>query len=153
MILGLIFLIVSFVGAIISFYVIIENPSEVAVETLFFDEPDEDSSLFFNPIYNNTDLSEIVYLEKDDYEMWYEAEFFGLGGPQELTIHDSDGNLIYRKSSIFGGGDNINRNGKEYRSKECLLLLILSHRLLQPLEVKIMRMKMQSALKQSIRKT
>jgi len=122
---GLIFFIVSIVGAIISFYVIIENPGEVAVETLYFDEPEENYSLFFDPINNTSDLSETVNLDKGDYEIWYEAEFFGLGGPNELTIRDSDGNIIYRKSSFFGGSDHINRNGKEYR-KFCSFEIVKS---------------------------
>ncbi len=111
---GLILLIGGIAGAITSFYVIIEDPSEVAVETLYFDDSD-DAPSYFNPIYNSTDLSETISLDKGDYEVWYEAEFFGLGGPRELTIHDSSGNLIYRKSSFLGSSDSVSRNGKEYR--------------------------------------
>lgn len=111
---GLIILIVGIVGAITSFYVIIDNPSEVAVETLYFDDSDDLPS-YFDPIYNSTDLSERISLDKGDYEVWYDAEFLGLGGPRELTIRDSTGNLIYRKSSILGSSDSVSRNGKEYR--------------------------------------
>ncbi|WP_455391876.1 hypothetical protein [[Eubacterium] cellulosolvens] len=108
-IIGLILLIIGIMGAILSFYVIIENPSDVAEKTLYFEDNTHSSS------EDTSGLSQVTTLEKGTYEIWYEPEIFGLGGPEELTVHDSEGDLVFSRTSLFGSGDSISRNGKDYR--------------------------------------
>jgi flagellar basal body-associated protein FliL len=111
-IIGILLVIVGIVGALISYYVIIEDPSEVYEEKLIFRSGDTD--------YSDSDITtETISLSKGDYDIWYEPDFsfFGIiDSPRELTIRDSNGNVIYDESTLLGRSEaKISRGGKDYR--------------------------------------
>jgi len=110
-ILGTILLIVGIIGAIIAYNVIIKNPSDIAESKLFFNYEEN--------IYYGSISQQEVRLDEGEYDIWYEPdqEFFGMisGSPQGLTIEDSDGKVVYSKTSFLGHKEgSISKGGKKY---------------------------------------
>ena len=80
-IIGLLLVIVGLIGAMISYYVVIEDPSEEYEEKLIFKSGNSN-------YFNSSIPSEIIQLSKGDYDIWYEPDFvfFGLfDSPHEIT--------------------------------------------------------------------
>ncbi len=109
---GIILLILGLFGAIISFYVIIEDPGEIAKEKLYFTDYNPNSNGYDSYDYSNP--SKTVNLKKGEYDIWYEAGFLWTGSPYEVTIEDSEGNTIYQKSTLLSDTGSISRGGKKY---------------------------------------
>ena len=96
-IIGIILLIGGVIGAVVSFMGTIKDPSDGAKATLDLGYPD---------------YSETVYLDKGDYDIWYEGDSF-FNDPGDVTVTDSDDNVVYESSSSsFSEG--ISVNNKEF---------------------------------------
>ena len=110
-IIGILLIVFGIIGAMFSYYVIIENPGEVYVEKLIFESDDSDYS------YSNTS-SKVIHLDKGEYDIWYEPDFDFLGivgSPHEIEIEDPVGNLIFSEDTIFGRKEaQVSRDGRDY---------------------------------------
>ena len=111
-IIGLLLVLIGLVGAMISYYMVIEDPGEVYEEKLIF----KSGTSYY---LNSSIPSKTISLSKGDYDIWYEPDFelFGLfDSPHEITIKDSSGDIIYDESTLLGRSEaKISRDGKDYR--------------------------------------
>jgi flagellar basal body-associated protein FliL len=104
LIVGIIVLVLGIVLGVASFLGTIKDPSEEAEETL---------------VYDVSEYSKTVNLDKGEYDIWYEEEetfIFDFGDPGVVTVTDSGGNLIY-ESSTSSGSESITVNSKDYKKK------------------------------------
>jgi preprotein translocase subunit SecG len=108
-IIGIFLIVIAIIGAYYSFYVIIENPEEVSLYEIYFEEDD-------NSLFGSSTESVNIHLDKGKYDLWYEpGGFLWLDSVNEVTVRASDGSIVYQRESYFGGGgDSISRGGKEF---------------------------------------
>lgn len=98
MLIGIILLIAGIAGGIGIFFATLQDPSEVAKETVDFE---------------SYDWSETASLSKGDYDIWCESGLFGIGDPGDVTISDSSNNVVWERPSSYTT-ESIGVNGKEY---------------------------------------
>lgn len=96
---GIALLVVGIVIAMVAFFVTIKDPSQEAVETLYFDTLEYDKT---------------VHLESGDYDIWYQSSFFFYGQPWEVEIRDPSDRLIFQ-STFLSSTESISVNNKEYK--------------------------------------
>jgi hypothetical protein len=108
-IVGIVLLIVGIIMAVGAMTVGFKDPSQDNVATLNFEGDSVWGVSYVEPL----DAS----LDKGDYNLWYESGIFGSGSPGELTITDSDGNVIY-ETPVMRQTESFTKNGKEY-TKAC----------------------------------
>ena len=109
-VIGIIIFVVGISSAITAFNVIIKNPKEEAIETLYFSSGSGEDYY-----YNLSMRSQIVYLKKGEYDIWYEEGFLWMGSPHSVTITDSNEEIIYSKDAFTGSSDEIEKDGEDYR--------------------------------------
>jgi ABC-type transport system involved in multi-copper enzyme maturation permease subunit len=91
---GVILVLAGSIGGISALFLSIKDPHDEAIETLYFEE-DYDSYYeydYFIP-------SQTVYLEKGDYDIWYDYGDSDYGSPGDVKISDPEGNLVFDDDS------------------------------------------------------
>ncbi len=109
-VIGIIMVILGMAIGITAFNVIIKNPKEEAVKTLYFSSGSGEDYY-----YNLSRWSQIVNLKKGEYDIWYEEGFLWLGTPNSVTITNTNDEIIYSKDTLTGSSDRIEKNGEDYR--------------------------------------
>ena len=107
-IIGVVLLILSIIGAIISYNVILQDPGEIYEEKVILKSEDG--------YYSNETLSKVIQLKKGEYDIWYEPdyEFLGIvGSPRDITIKDSNDDLVFTKSTLFGSSEAYIKKGEK----------------------------------------
>jgi hypothetical protein len=97
-IVGLILLIGGMVGGVASFFATIQDPSEIAEETLEFE---------------SGGTAKTIKLDKGEYDIWFEPGLFGSGDPGTVMVGNNDAGIIYEGSSS-STTETITINNKEY---------------------------------------
>jgi uncharacterized membrane protein len=109
-VIGIIMVILGMAIGITAFNVIIKNPKEEAVKTLYYSSGSGEDYT-----YNISRHSQVVNLKKGEYDIWYEEGFLWLGTPNSVTITDMNDEIIYSKDTLTGSSDRIEKDGEDYR--------------------------------------